>query len=211
MTNKIVFILSFALFLLSFPTKVLATEYEELTYDDLVTQLSTKKEQEVKKSHPSSIKSHLSVGLLNTFTQIGANDTVTRNLNGYEIAMGTDLNSDRVRGEAGLRFYPENHGGSDSTSLKELGGNLQFRTDFNAKWDSKLMGGLGIRQLQYTDSSRRLNIDATSAMLMAGAGLETRLSSSVAVGGDVSLRLPFGTTTDDKDSLDFAIKLDTTF
>ena len=73
------------------------------------------------------------------------------------------------------------------------------------------MGGLGIRQLQYTDSSRRLNIDATSAMLMAGAGLETRLSSSVAVGGDVSLRLPFGTTTDDKDSLDFAIKLDTTF
>ena len=78
MTNKIVFILSFALFLLSFPTKVLATEYEELTYDDLVTQLSTKKEQEVKKSHPSSIKSHLSVGLLNTFTQIGANDTVTR-------------------------------------------------------------------------------------------------------------------------------------
>ena len=212
MTNKIVFILSFTLFFLSFPTKVLATEYEELTYDDLVSQLSTKKDQEIKRSRPTSIKSHLSMGLLNSWTQIGSRgDTITRNLNGYEIATGTDLNSDRVRGEVGLRYYPENHGGSDVTSLRELGGNLQFRNDFSAKWQSKFMGGLALRQLQYADSSRRVDVDTTSAMLMAGAGLETHLSPSVAIGGDVSARLPFGTSTEDKNALDFGIKMDTTF
>ena len=189
-------------------------DYEELTYDDLVTELSEKRDKTaLSKTKNGPGRTHLGLGMTNSFNEIQTNGkTYTTNLTGYELSTGLDLNQENVRGELGFRFLPESQSGSESASLNELNAGLQFRRDLNARWRSKFMGGLGFRFLNFSDSSNRASVQETSSMIIGAAGLESKLSSNVALGGDVSLRMPFfGSSTPDKNSLSFGLKLDTSF
>lgn len=196
------------------PTKVLAaSEYEELTYDDLVSQLSEKHDQATqKKAQPQSVHSHLGLGISNTWSEVSSQGHTFRpGMNGFELTSGMDLNSELLRGQVGFRNFFERDTGTQTSSLHELDAGLQIRRPVSATWDSTFTGGFAIRMLRFKDSATGVDVDDTSSMLMASGGLETRLSPSVAFGGEISTRVPFGTPTADRNSIDLGLKLDTTF
>jgi len=151
--------------------------------------------------------------MTNSYNQINTGGrTYNTNLTGYELSTGLDLNSDKMRGEVAFRLSPESQSGTESAALKEFGGSLQYRRELNARWRAKFMGGLGFRFLNFSDKATRADVQETSSMLMGGAGLEARLSQNIAIGGDAAVRTPFfGTSTPDKNSLSFGLKLDTSF
>lgn len=194
--------------------KVQNSDYEELTYDDLVTQLSQKQDQTLAKKNSRGMNTtYLGLGMISSFNQFQAkSNNYNINLNGYEISTATNLKNDLWRAEAIFRLFPQTESGSSTSSLKEIGGNLQYRRDLNTTWRSKFFGGMSFRFLDFTDSSRSVDVQETSSMLLGGAGLEAKLSSNVALGADSSLRFPFfGSSTPDKTSISFAFKLETSF
>lgn len=188
-------------------------DYEEMGYDDLVNELSQKRDQTNKAQKRGPGRTHLGLGMTNSWNQIQtAGKTYTANITGYELSTGMDLNQENVRGELAFRFMPESQSGSESASLNEINAGLAFRRDLNARWRSKFMGGLGFRFLNFSDSSNRASVQETSSMLLGAAGLESKLSANVALGGEISLRTPFfGSSTPDKNSLSMGLKLDTSF
>jgi hypothetical protein len=196
------------------PTKVQAssTDYEELTYDDLVSQLSEKKDIATQKKSRAQVNNHVGLGIVNTWTQVVSDGKTYRpNMNGFELSTGVDLNSDRVRGEFAFRNFFEKSNGDQTGSLRELSAGLQFRRELNSVWRSKFGGGFSIRMLSFSAAADNVSEEVMSSMLMAGAGIEARMSSTVALGADLSTHFPFGTTTADRNSIDLGLKLDTTF
>lgn len=188
-------------------------DYEEMSYDDLVNELSQKRDQSSKAQKRGPARSHLGLGMTNSWNQIQtAGKSYTANITGYEISTGMDLSQENVRGELAFRFMPETQNGSESASLNEINAGLGFRRDLNARWRTKFMGGLGFRFLNFSDSSNGANVQETSSMLLGSAGLESKLSANVALGGDLSIRTPFfGSSTPDKNSISMGLKLDTSF
>jgi len=212
MQNKwLCFLVASLLFAPLAPTKVLAKEYEEVTYDDLVNQLSERREQANKKNSAGPAKSHLGLGILNSWTQISRNGkSATVNPSGFSLSTGVDLNSEAMRGELEFRNFSSLGTGSQTGSLREIAGTFQFRNPLNKTWQSKFGGGLALRLLRFSDS-QGLDVDDTSSMFIASGGMEARLSPAVAIGGDLSTHFPFGSATSDRSSIDLGIKLDTTF
>lgn len=211
---SLVTILFITIISLGTQAKVQGSDYEELTYDDLVTQLSQKRDQSsLKKNRQGLSTTYFGLGMVSSLNQLQASGhNYSPSMTGYEFSSGTSLNSEAMRAEANLRFYPQTQAGSETTSLKELGGTIQHRKDLNARWRSKFYGGLSFRFLDFSDSFHQVSIQEISSMLLGGAGIEAKLSSNVSLGGDASLRIPFfGSSTPDKNSLSFGLKLDTSF
>lgn len=202
----------FSVALTSTPVQA-AVDYEELTYDDLVSQLSERRENANReKSRSGQVRRHLGLGIVNTWSQVSAEGrTYSPSLNGFEVSSGVDLNSELVRGEFSFRNFFEKNTGSQSATLREIGAGVQFRRPLEKGWNAKFGGGFAVRFLHFADSALSADVDQTSSMLIAGAGVEYRMSPAVAFGGDLSTRLPFGTTTADRNSIDLALKLDTSF
>lgn len=197
----------------TFSTKVqAAADYDEMTYDDLVHELSEKKDRSVAKTRRKDFPTHLGLGILQTWGQVSGNGkSYSRAQSGFEVSSGMDLNSDRARAEVAFRNYAETTSGELRGALREINTNFQFRREMNATWSSLLKGGIAIRLLQFEGASEKVTINETSSMFLAGAGLESRLSPTVSIVGDATLRSPFGSSTSDRNSFDIGVKLDTQF
>ncbi len=90
-----------SLSLFSTPTLVQAAnsdgksdEYEEVSYDDLLNELSAKKKHLTKKQESSfdDVRLHAGIGYSNTFTNIAAqNQNFNRHASGIQLSLGMDL------------------------------------------------------------------------------------------------------------------------
>lgn len=196
-------------------TKVLAavSDSEELSYDDLVSELSEKREKSQKKNATRGpVQSHLGLGILNSYNEISEHgETSQASSSGFAISTGMDLNSELVRGELEFRNYSSMGSGSQSGTMREFAGGLHFRRPVSDRWQMKFGGGLALRMLNFSDTSKGIDVDDTSSMFHLGAGVEAKLSQTVALGGGLTTHFPFGTATSDRRSVDMGVKLDTSF
>lgn len=202
---------------LSLPQVVLAesSDYEELSYEDLVEQISRKKQKVIRSSEVNpldDIKLHAGLGLITAMNNMRVNDqTFTRAMNGFEISLGIDLFSRYWTSEAVLRNFGTAGSGSETRSLREFDLRVLHRNSLGSQLGYRLGSGLGTRYFKFSDPQRQVNLSEEVPCLLAFAGLETPATQNVSLGAEIGLRQPLIDSASDKTSLDMMVRLDTTF
>lgn len=185
---------------------------EELSYDDLINQLSARKKHLQTRSVADpfdEVKVHAGMGLVNSFSTFQlAGHNVSRYQNGLQLAIGVDLFSDRWAAEAAYRNFGITTVGPEEHRLRELDLKFAYRQRFpEGPWGYRLQGGLAQRQLRLTDPTLGYDIDDTTPGLLIGMGLGLQMSPMMSMGFDFTGRAPVIGRTADKGALDFCIEL----
>lgn len=193
------------------PWNTVDPDTEELTYDDLVNELSRKKRQV--RATPTAdpfdtVKIHAGLGSVSSFSTFVINgQSVSRYQNGMQIAVGVDLFSDVWFSEAAWRNFGETHVGSEQHMLRELDLKIGYRGKLEGPWAYRLQSGLAQRHLRLDDTIRNIRIDETMPGVFFGAGATASVSPVVSVNFDVTGRTPVIGQTVDKGSVDFNLEL----
>ncbi len=210
--------LVFVLALTAAPTLVEAQtssegkDYQEVSYDDLLTELSSKKAA-FKKQTPSpldTVKIHAGLGYVNSFSNFRVNnENMSRYQNGMQLSLGIDLFSPDWFSEGVFRNYGVTTDGSEDISLKEFDLRLGFKNPIRSIWSYSLATGLANRFLKITDSSRGISTDDTTPSMMMSGGFYANPTKNISFGIELNARTPFVSSTADKNSYDFALRITT--
>lgn len=189
-----------------------STDTEELTYDDLVNELSRKNRRMKSRAGQGdpfeTVKIHAGIASVSSFsTFVFGGRSHSRYQNGMQIAVGVDLFSDVWFAETAWRNFGETRSGLETHYLRELDLKIGYKNHLEGPWKYRLQTGLAQRHLRLDDPSRDLRIDQTMPGLYLSAGAMANLSPIVSMGFDVSGRSPVVGETVDKGSVDLSIEL----
>ena len=191
-----------------------ADGFEEVTYEDLLTQLSQKKSllQSNNNSPFDKIMFHAGFGLITSAATVKIDGREQNKYqNGFQISLGVDLFSDVWAAEGVIRNFGTSYSGSETRSLREFDLKVLYRNRLNAESGLRYGAGLGTRYFKITDDASGLAInDATPVTTLFG-GMDTYLSKSLSLGVEVGARAAMITRTIDKNSIDVTLRLDTYF
>ena len=188
-------------------------EVEELTYDDLVEQISRKKEKALKSQYDNTNHLRINAGfaLLGAFTTASTNDSSysSKYHNGFQFSVGTELGNDQWASEMALRSFSESRVGTESRSLQELDLKVLHKNHFNKNSGYRLGAGLGTRFLKIDDLKTHTNETNPTAIMFGGVDIFA--SHSMSVGVESGYRSPMVNSSADKGGLDFALRMDAYF
>lgn len=194
-------------------TPVLANEYEELSYDDLVNQLQQKKrkvENATVRNSLDDLKLHAGVGLLTAINRIDVPGTTgERALSGFQISAGIDLFSPEWVSEFALKNFGRSEQGAETRSLREIDLRVFHRKVISGQLGYRLGGGLGTRYLQF--SNQKVSISEQTPCFVAFSSLEAYVGPNVSLGAEAGVRAALVERTIDKSALDLMVRLDTFF
>lgn len=198
------------------PAKVLAEEYEEVSYDDLVHQINQRKSQISSRQESSAnfedLLIHAGFGLVTTATSISyQGNSNLKYQNGFELSMGIDLFSENWATEGVIRNFGQSTSGSEVRSLRELDLKILYRKLPTNKVGFRFGAGLGTRYFKLSDAANGANIDDTTPTALAFGGVDVYLSRNVSLGLETGLRSAMVSSTTDKNSIDTTIHLNTYF
>ncbi|UYL08474.1 hypothetical protein B9G69_015630 [Bdellovibrio sp. SKB1291214] len=195
-------------------TMVLAAsgaDYTEVSYDDLVNELSQKKstyEQTVKDANGP--QSHIGIGYVNGFTNISTGgESFNRHTSGIQLSAGRDLSSRNIYGEVIFRNYGSNDGANEEFSLRELEAKVGYTNQIEGVWNYSVSSGLSARMLKYSNPSKDMSVDETNPSLVIASGIFAQVHRNISVGIEGSARTAMVNKPSDKDSFDFAFRLNT--
>ncbi|MGZ3768022.1 MAG: hypothetical protein ACXVCP_05255 [Bdellovibrio sp.] len=188
------------------------TDYEEVSYDDLLNELKVKKNN-IKKEETSSfdeIRLHAGIGYANCFTNIAAqNQNFNRHATGIQLSMGMDLFSPNWYSEGVFKNYGVTSNGNEEMTLREFDLKLGYTDKLESIWSYSLSSGLSNRFLRFTDPSRGINVDSTTPSLIVSTGFNAQIHKNLSIGAEVSAHSAIISRTADKNSFDFAFRLTT--
>ncbi|WP_295903902.1 hypothetical protein [uncultured Bdellovibrio sp.] len=205
-----------ALSLFSAPTLVQAagssSEYEEVSYDDLLNELSAKKNHLAKKQNSSfdDVRLHAGIGYANSFSNISANkQNFNRHASGIQLSLGMDLFSPNWYSEGVFRNYGLTSSGSEEFTLREFDLKIGYTNKLESVWNYTISSGLSNRFLKFSDPSRDISVDSTTPSLVVSTGFIAQVHKNLSLGAEVSARTAVVNDTSDKNSFDFAFRLNT--
>ncbi|MBO9666661.1 MAG: hypothetical protein J7501_07580 [Bdellovibrio sp.] len=196
------------------PTIVWATsnsDYTEVSYDDLVNELSRKKDTADQAERAVNAgKAHLGIGYANSFSSISAaGKTFSRHTSGVQVSAGMDLGSPRFYTEGIFRNYGTNDSTTESFSLRELDMKLGYTNVIENIWNYSLATGLSTRFMKYTNSETHGSIDQVTPSLVISSGIFAQIHRNISIGAEISGRTAMINNAQDKDSFDFAFRINT--
>lgn len=201
--------------LISTPTLVQAArgsdkDYEEVTYDELLNELSTKKNKLVN-DHVSpfdTVMIHAGLGYISSFANYRANNqNLNRYQNGLQLSLGIDLFSPNWYSEGVFRNYGVTSQGEESINLKEFDLKVGYKAPIAQMWSYSLASGLSNRFLTITDSSKSIDVNTTTPSLLLSAGVYINPNKNLALGLEGSAHSALVNRTVDRDSVDFAFRI----
>lgn len=188
-----------------------AADYEEVSYNDLLNQINTRKQSISSSSEPNAfdqVKIHTGVGYINSFSQMQIqNRNVQRYQNGMQLTLGVDLFSENWFGETNFRNFGITTYGSEELLLKEFDMKLGYKASVRPPLSFRMQAGLANRYLTITDHNRDIHISDTTPMVTGSAGLLMELNKVVGIAFDFSARSAMIDRTADKSALDFTFEL----
>jgi hypothetical protein len=194
------------------PTLVQAassSDYEEVSYDDLVQELSTKSKVATEAPSVGVPKLSAGIGYANTFTNIAANNkSYNRYANGIQLSLGSELFSPEYYTEGIFKNYGSPNSGEDF-SIRELDLNLGYKNTLQGIWKYTVSTGISNRFLKFEDPDNSVNVDDTTPAFMVSTGFMAQVHKRLSFGGEVSLRQSMISKTADKNSVDFAFRITT--
>ncbi|WP_413587273.1 hypothetical protein [Bdellovibrio sp. HCB274] len=186
-------------------------DYQEVSYDDLVNELSNKKStyEQIKKD-ANGPQSHIGIGYVNGFTNVSTEgENFNRRTTGIQLSAGRDLSSRNIYGEVIFRNYGSNDSINEEFSLRELEGKVGYTNQIEGVWNYSISSGLSARMMKYANSSKDLHVDETTPAVVVSSGIFAQLSKHISVGIEGSARTALVNKPSDKDSFDFAFRLNT--
>ncbi|KHD87761.1 MAG: hypothetical protein OM95_12150 [Bdellovibrio sp. ArHS] len=189
-----------------------SSDYEEVSYDQLLDELSAKKNVMAAKQTSSfdEVRLHAGIGYVNTFTNIATqNKNFNRHASGIQLSMGMDLFSPNWYSEGVFRNYGVTSSGAEELSLKEFDLKLGYTNKLESIWNYSLSAGLSNRFLRFTDATRNIDVDDTTPSLVISSGFAAQVHRNLSLGAEISARSAVVNRTADKNSFDFAFRLTT--
>ena len=188
--------------------------YQEVTYDDLLNQLSRKKSQlQSDKNSPfDKIMFHAGLGLISSAisVQIDGKDR-TKYQNGFQLSLGVDLFSEVWATEGVIRNFGTVKSGNETRSLREFDLKVFHRIQINSDSGLRFGAGLGTRYLKINDALSGLAINDNTPVTTIFGGLDSFLSKSTSLGVETGFRTAMISRTHDKNSVDITLRLDIYF
>lgn len=205
-----------ALFFLASPTMVWAYsadgDYEEVSYDDLLNELSAKKKSVIRNQTSSfdDVRLHAGIGYVNSFSNISTNNkNFNRHANGIQLSLGMDLFSSNWYSEGVFRNYGITSFGTEELSLKEFDLKVGYKDLLEGIWSFTVSAGLSNRFLRFSDPSQNINVSATTPSLVTSAGFLAQVHRNISLGAEVNGRTSMISQTADRNSFDFAFRINT--
>ena len=219
MTNKnsIKVTLAGFLFLLT-PTMVWAAgssygsnkDYEEVSYDDLLNELTSKKQKIQQDNNTDTPRLHAGIGYANSFSNISTNGQhFSRNATGIQLSVGTDLISQEWYAEGIFRNYGSNSNGAEDFGLRELEAKIGYTNLLKDVWHYTISSGVSERFLKFSDPTRNIDVNESTPELVISTGIFAQVHRNLSVGAEVSGRTAMVNKTSDQNSFDFAFRLNT--
>ena len=208
-------VLLLSIFTASLPTTyVQAADYEEVTYDSLLNELTLKKNRSITKQNNNyrfnDIQIHAGFGLLGSVSSIKTNEgQFSRYQDGLQLSMGIDLFSANWAAEGVFRNFGSEKRDNENLSLREFDLKVIYRNKTSDRIGYRIGGGLTTRYLKYNSPTQNVN-DSTPFSLVS-FGMDSFITKNMSIGLETSLRTSMITRTIDKNAVDVALRLDTYF
>ncbi|KYG64286.1 hypothetical protein AZI87_13700 [Bdellovibrio bacteriovorus] len=189
-----------------------SSDYEEVSYDQLLDELSSKKNVMAAKQTSSfdDVRLHAGIGYVNTFTNIATqNKNFNRHASGIQLSMGMDLFSPNWYSEGVFRNYGVTSSGAEELSLKEFDLKMGYTNKLESIWNYSLSAGLSNRFMRFTDPTRNIDVNDTTPSLVVSSGFAAQVHKNLSLGAELSARSAMVNRTADKNSFDFAFRLTT--
>ncbi len=213
LSRNLVLIVSFLTF---FVATIVQAEpaYEEVTYDDLVNQISKKRKQLSPNSSPQldELKIYAGVGLItgvNSVRVLGSESYKYQN--GFQISLGIDLFSPFFASEAVLRNFGQSHSGSETRSFREFDLKFLYHNRIDSQVGFRAGAGLGTRYFKLSDPVSGADINDSTPTSVLFSGIDVFASSALTLGFEAGFRSAMITSTADKNAVDFTFRIDTQF
>ncbi len=205
------FLLSLSLFL---ETKVQAQEYDEVSYDDLINQISKKRSRVSESTNPSildDITLHAGFGLLTSAMEVNEINRHTQlQLNGFQLSFGIDLFSPNWVAEGAIRNFGTGSAGTQNYSFRELDMKVLYRAPLQSSdLGLRLGAGLATQYLSMTDVGTYIDESAPASILFGG--IEGKVNRNFAIGAEIGYRSSLLNSAANRDSLDLTLRLDSFF
>lgn len=213
MKTQIIKIISFFVIITTMhATIVQAADYNEVTYDDLLSELRSKTNKIQAKSFSSfdDITIHAGIGYINSFTQLSYEGSqFVRYQNGIQLAMGVDLFSPFWYAEGVFRNFGVTEYQQEELSLREFDLKLGFKNQLRGPIYLNIGTGLANRYLNFSDSSKQIKFNSSSPNWIITAGIYGQLFKMLSLGVELGAKNAVIPKTYDKGSFDFTLRLST--
>lgn len=216
MTYKTLFSAIFAtLILQSSPTMVwaygnLKEGYQEVTYEELVSELNTKKSSVERRQRAPNNEISLGVGYVHSMTQLNIRrNTTERSQNGLQISGSMHLDSPNLYAEGILRNFSGSSLSQEDLQILQMDGRLGFSNSIAALWKYNLFAGFSGRLIQASNATQGYTVNEFTPSITAGAGAMAEIHKNIRLGFEVGGRTSILGKNMDKNSVDFALRLDT--
>lgn len=187
-------------------------DYEEVSYDDLLNELNAKKKNLVKTQTSSfdDVRLHAGIGYVNSFMNIATNkQNFNRHASGIQLSMGMDLFSPNWFAEGVFRNYGVTDSGSEELTMREVDLKIGHSNALESIWNYSVSAGLSNRFMKFQDPSRNIDVNDTTPSLVVSTGFHAQVHKNLSLGAEVSARNAVISRTADKNSFDFAFRLNT--
>lgn len=216
MTNKSIFTFALASFLLQLsPTMVwaygnLKEDYQEVTYDELVNELNSKKSTVERKQKAPQNAVFLGVGYVHSMTQLNIrHNTSERSQNGLQIAGSINLDSPNLYAEGVFRNFSGSTIAQEDLQIMQMDGRLGYNNTMSALWKYNLFTGFSGRLIQASNSDKDYRVNEFTPSVTVGVGAMASIHKNIRLGLEVGGRTSILGKNTDKNSADFALRLDT--
>ncbi len=215
----IFFIFTLNLFIISFSFTAKADalyaedSYQEVTYEDLLKEISGQKKQVLRQTSISpldDVKIHMGLGMMSSITHFSLQaQHYERFQNGMSIALGIDLFSDQWFAESIFKNYGLTTQGFENLTLRELDLLLGYKRNIDSNIGYFVKSGLSNRYLNFSNLTKNISHDENSPHLILSTGLNLNLTPHMGLSFDISGQSALVQSTSLKNAVEFAFRLNT--
>jgi hypothetical protein len=189
------------------------SEYDEVSYDSLVSELTqintSRSERQV--SPFEDVRIHTGVSLVTAMTNVVLRDEKLTSINsGMQLSLGIDLFSKYWIAEGSLRSFDDYNSGKQTITLKEF--DMKFLHSVPVS-SYNIYGGLGLsaRYLYLHNNETNAQNDYSTPASIVFLGFNKELGKSVSVGAECSRRATLISDTPDKTAYDLSLRMNAYF
>jgi hypothetical protein len=189
------------------------SEYDEVSYDSLVSELTqTNMQRSERQISPfDEVRIHTGVSLVTAMTNIAiGNEQLTAINSGMQLSLGIDLFSKYWIAEGSLRSFDDYKDSKQTITLKEF--DIKFLHSVPVSLYN-VYGGLGLsaRYLYLHNNETNVQTDYSTPASVVFLGFNKELSKSVSFGAECSRRATLISDTPDKTAYDLSLRMNAYF
>jgi hypothetical protein len=185
--------------------------YQEVSYDDLVNELNSKKSNVEKKQKAPLNEVHLGVGYVHTYSEMYfQNKNSSRSQNGLQLSAAMNLDSPNLYAEGIFRNFSGSTVHQENAQVYQFDARLGYNNELSTPWKYNLFTGFVGRFLDISNSAQNYSVNEFTPSFTAGFGSFAEIHKNLRLGFEVGGRTSILGKNTDRDSVDLTIRLDTT-